>query len=166
MGLLAFRENATWNRHQRVAHAGTFNANPVCAVAGIATLELIADGQAQRRANQSGEALRAGLNEAAERVGADVRLYGECSCYNIFLEPGRLGVDVNGKTGRRDHTALQTYPNMPLYHTLRCAMLLNGVDLPSFHGWLSAVHTEQDLEQTITAFEKALRMMQEEGCLA
>jgi glutamate-1-semialdehyde aminotransferase len=45
-------------------------------------------------------------------------------------------------------------------------MLLNGVDLPSFHGWLSAVHTEQDLEQTITAFEKALRMMQEEGCLA
>lgn len=164
MDLLAFRDDPTWNRHQRVAHAGTFNANPVCAAAGIATLELIADGQAQRRANQLGEGLRAGLNGAAERVGADLRVYGESSCYNIFLEPGRLGVDVNGKTGRRDHTALQTYPNMPLYHTLRCAMLLNGVDLPVPHGWLSAVHTEQDLEQTITAFEKALRMMQEEGC--
>ena len=166
MDLLAFREDATWNRHQRVAHAGTYNANPVCAAAGIATLELIADGQAQRRANQLGEALRAGLNAAAERVGADVRAYGECSCINVFLEPGRLGVDINGKSGRRDHTALQTHPNMPLYHTLRCAMLLNGVDLPAFHGWLSAVHTEQDLEQTITAFEKALRMMQEEGCFA
>ncbi|MCI0371050.1 MAG: aminotransferase class III-fold pyridoxal phosphate-dependent enzyme [candidate division NC10 bacterium] len=166
MDLLAFRDDSTWNRHQRVAHAGTFNANPVCAVAGIATLELIADGQAQRRANQLGGALRAGLNGAAERVGADLRVYGESSCYNIFLEPGRLGVDVNGKTGRRDHTALQTYPNIPLYHALRCAVLLHGVDLPLPHGWLSAVHTEQELEQTIAAFEKALRMMQEEGCFA
>jgi glutamate-1-semialdehyde 2,1-aminomutase len=166
MDLLAFRDDPSWNRHQRVAHAGTFNANPVCAAAGIATLELIADGQAQRRANQMSEALRTGLNAAAERVGADLRVYGECSCYNIFLEPARLGVDVNGKVGRRDHTALQTHPNMPLYQSLRCAMLLNGVDLQPFHGWLSAVHTEQDLEQTITAFEKALRTMQEEGCFA
>jgi glutamate-1-semialdehyde 2,1-aminomutase len=166
MDLLAFREDSAWNRHQRVAHAGTFNANPVCAAAGIATLEIIADGQLQRRANGMGERLRAGLNGAAERVGADLRVYGESSCYNIFLEPDRLGVDVNGKRGRRDHTALQTYPNLPLYHTLRCAMLLNGVDLPVPHGWLSAVHTDEDLEQTTAAFEKALRRMLEEGCFA
>jgi len=166
MAMMAHRGDPAWDRASRVAHAGTFNANPVCAAAGIATLEIIADGQLQRRANGMGERLRAGLNGAAERVGADLRVYGESSCYNIFLEPGRLGVDVNGKRGRRDHTALQTYPNLPLYHTLRCAMLLNGVDLPVPHGWLSAVHSEEDLEQTIAAFEKALRRMVEEGCFA
>ena len=34
-----------WNRYGRVSHSGTFNANPLCAAAGIAYLNLIATGE-------------------------------------------------------------------------------------------------------------------------
>src|SRR5207302_1924140 len=58
MGMLAFRGDPDWDRSQRVAHAGTFNANPLCASAGIATLELCADASLQARANKLGDELR------------------------------------------------------------------------------------------------------------
>jgi glutamate-1-semialdehyde aminotransferase len=48
---------------------------------------------------------------------------------------------------------------------LRCALILHGVDLPLFHGWISAAHSDEDLEKTIRAFEAALRLMQGEGPL-
>src|SRR5687767_1383446 len=47
MSLLAFRGDATWDRISRVAHAGTFNANPLTATAAIATLTRCADGALQ-----------------------------------------------------------------------------------------------------------------------
>src|SRR5207249_1674279 len=55
MSLLAFRGDPDWDRSQRVAHAGTFNANPLCASAAIATLELVSDAAHQTRANKQGE---------------------------------------------------------------------------------------------------------------
>src|SRR5207247_8725946 len=54
MSMLAFCRDPDWDRSQRVAHAGTFNANPLCAAAAIATLELCADASLQARANKLG----------------------------------------------------------------------------------------------------------------
>src|SRR5207249_1910821 len=50
MAMLGFRGDPTWDRASRVAHAGTFNANPLSAAAAIATLTLVADGSLQVRA--------------------------------------------------------------------------------------------------------------------
>src|SRR5205823_13829695 len=63
MGMLAFRGDPDWDRSRRVAHAGTFNANPLCAAAAIATLELCADASLQARANKMGDELRRGRSE-------------------------------------------------------------------------------------------------------
>jgi len=162
MDLLAFRGDRQWDRHQRVSHAGTFNANPLAAAAGIATLERIADGEAQRRANRMGECLRTGMNEAVKRTGADILVYGEASVFNYLVGPARLGLSREPPSGRSDHQALQAH-NRELQHKLRCAMILNGVDIPPFHGWVSAVHSEEDITLTVAAFEKALQMLQAEG---
>ena len=43
MDLLELKDER-WNRYGRVAHSGTFNANPLCAAAGLAYLNLIATG--------------------------------------------------------------------------------------------------------------------------
>jgi glutamate-1-semialdehyde aminotransferase len=43
---------------------------------------------------------------------------------------------------------------------LRHAMLLRGVDLFKDGGLMSAAHSEADLEQTVTAFEDAVRTLQ------
>jgi glutamate-1-semialdehyde 2,1-aminomutase len=77
MDQLAFRDDSVWNREDRVAHAGTFNANPLSAAAGIATLEQLADGHAQAKADRAGEILRTGIAEVIERLAVDAYVYGE-----------------------------------------------------------------------------------------
>ncbi|MFQ5988686.1 MAG: aspartate aminotransferase family protein [Candidatus Methylomirabilales bacterium] len=162
MDLLAFRGEGEWDRHGRVAHAGTFNANPLVAAAGIATLERIGDGEPQRRANRMGDLLREGMREAIAKTGADILVYGEGSVFNYFVGPARLGLSAAELSSRTDHQVLQAH-NSKLHHKLRTAMILNGVDIPPVHGWVSAVHTEEDVALTVEAFEKAARMLQAEG---
>ena len=162
MDRIAFRGDPDWDRHERVAHAGTFNANPLAAAAGIATLERIGDGEAQRRANRMGELLREGMNEAIAGTGADVLVYGEGSVFNYFVGSARLGLSAAEVSSRTDHRVLQTQ-NLKLHHKLRAAMILNGADIPPVHGWVSAVHSEEDIALTVQAFDKALRMLQAEG---
>jgi glutamate-1-semialdehyde 2,1-aminomutase len=151
MTMLAHRGDPTWDRSERVAHAGTFNANPVCASAAIATLELCADASLQTRANKTGDELRRGLAEALKRAGAPGAVYGEASIFHVSFEgkPGLAGFD---RPRRGD-----------LYHLLRCALLNNGVDCPMHHGWISAVHGEEEIEQTVAAYERAFRAMVEDG---
>ena len=151
MSMLAFRGDPDWDRGQRVAHAGTFNANPLSAAAAIATLEFCADASLQARANKYGEELRRALTEALKRAGAPGVCYGEASIYHVSFEgkPGLAGFDRPRKG--------------PLYHLLRCALLNNGVDCSMNHGWISAMHVEEDLERTIKAYGSAFSAMVAEG---
>ncbi len=165
MDLLAFRDDPGWNRHGRVAHAGTFNANPLSAAAGVAALELVADGERQRAANAAGERLRRTMNEAIYRLKADACVYGESSLFVIFLEPCHLRQGCDRSRCALDHTSLQTYGNPGVYHLLRLAMILHGVDIPAYHSWMSCVHSEEDLGRTVAAFAGGLRMLLEEGLL-
>jgi len=147
MSMLAHRGDAEWDRTRRVAHAGTFNANPMSAAAGIATLELVSDPSRQAHAGKLGDALRQGLNDARRRASAPGEIYGEASIYHVSFDgrPGLAGPDRPKKGA--------------LYHLLRCALLNNGVDCSPNHGWISAVHTDEDIERTIDSYERAFRAM-------
>ena len=151
MSMLTFRGDADWDRAQRVAHAGTFNANPLSAAAAIATLELVADASLQARANKYGEELRRALSDALRRAGAPGVCYGEASIYHVSFEgkPGLAGFERPRKG--------------PLYHILRGALLNNGIDCSMNHGWVSAMHAEDDLERTVRGYEAAFRAMVAEG---
>ena len=154
MAMIAHRGDPVWDRTERVAHAGTFNANPLSAAAAIATLELVADASLQARANKLGDALRGALREAMRKTGAPGTVYGECSIYHVSFEgtPGLAGFD---RPRRGD-----------LYQLLRCALINNGVDCSSHHGWISAVHTDEDVALTVTAYERAFAAMAAEGAFA
>jgi glutamate-1-semialdehyde 2,1-aminomutase len=165
MDLLAFREDGAWNRRVRVAHAGTFNANPLSAAAGIAALEMVAGGERQHAANALGDQLRLALNRAIYRVRADACVYGESSLFVTFLEPCPLRSECDRRRCALDHTSLQTYRNPGGYHLLRLAMILHGVDIPPLHGWMSCVHSAEDLARTVAAFEGALAMLLDEGVI-
>ena len=147
MSMLTHRGDPAWDRSKRVAHAGTFNANPLSAAAAIATLDLCADSSLQARASKSGVELRRALAEAMERAGAPGEVYGEASIYHVSFE-GRPGLAGFDRPRRGD-----------LYQLLRCALLNEGVDCSANHGWISAVHTEADLERTVEAYERAFRAM-------
>ena len=151
MSMIAHRGDPAWDRSERVAHAGTFNANPVSAAAAIATLEICADGALQARANKAGEELRRGLGDAMKRVGLPGAVYGEASIYHVSFEgkPGLAGFD---RPRRAD-----------LYHLLRCALINEGVDCSLNHGWVSALHTDADIAGTVAAYERAFAAMAAEG---
>ncbi len=152
MALMAHRGDPTWDRSERVAHAGTFNANPLSAAAGIATLETVADGSVQARANKLAEELRRDLVDVMKRVGAPGAVFGESSIYHVSFE-GRPGLAGFDQPRRND-----------LYHLLRCALVLNGLDCSMYHGWVSSVHTEEHLQRTVRGYEKALEAMAADRC--
>jgi glutamate-1-semialdehyde 2,1-aminomutase len=160
MDRLAFGDDPAWNRKERVAHAGTYNANPLSAAAGIAMLTAIADGEAHRRADRATAALREELARVWRRLGVPGCVYGERSILNYSLE---AAVDTPPAPGTRDHRRLQMQADPDAYHALRCALILNGVDICALHGWVSAVHTDEDVERTVQAFEKALSLLREDG---
>jgi glutamate-1-semialdehyde 2,1-aminomutase len=151
MSMMAFRGDPAWDRSERVAQNGTFNSNPVCSAAAIATLELVQDGALHARANKLGDELRAGLSEAMKRAGVPGTCFGEASIFHVSFEgkPGLAGFD---RPRRGD-----------LYHRLRCALLNNGVDCASHHGWISAVHSDVDIAKTVAGYEKALTAMAADG---
>jgi glutamate-1-semialdehyde 2,1-aminomutase len=151
MSMMAYRGDPAWDRTERVAHAGTFNANPVSAAAAIATLEICADGALQARANKAGEELRRGLADAMKNVGVPGAVYGEASIYHVSFEgkPGLAGFD----RPRRGE----------LYHLLRCALINEGVDCSLHHGWISAAHGEPEIATTIVAYERAFTAMAADG---
>jgi glutamate-1-semialdehyde 2,1-aminomutase len=154
MAVLAHRGDPVWDRSQRVAHAGTFNANPLTAAAAITTLEIVADPSLQAQAGKRGEELRQALREAMRRTGAPGTVYGEASIYHVSFEgaPGLAGFD---RPRRGD-----------LYQLLRCALINNGVDCSAQHGWISSVHTDEDVARTVAAYERAFTAMVAERVFA
>src|SRR4029077_5570180 len=63
---LAFRPGKT-----KMRHPGTFNANPLSAAAGIATLQIVADGEPCRHANTIARLLRKKVNDLFAKRGFD-----------------------------------------------------------------------------------------------
>jgi len=151
VGLLAFGGDPAWNRTRRVAHAGTFNANPLSAAAGIATLELVADGRLHAELNARSEEFRSALAAVFRKAGVPGTVHGEASIFHLALEGPPT---VAGPRGPK---------NAGLYHRFRCALLLEGVDVSLYHGWVSAVHGAEDLERTVQAFARAVAALQDEG---
>jgi glutamate-1-semialdehyde 2,1-aminomutase len=150
---------------ERVAHQGTYNSNPLSAAAAIATLEKIASTDACRRAAASTERLRAGMNEVLVRLGVPWAVYGQHSLFHVFTNPKRLPIDPR----RFDPLAigfdgLKRGKNALMANKLRLAMLVAGVDIMGAPGGtVSATHGEREIDQTISAFEQALRAIRDEG---
>jgi glutamate-1-semialdehyde 2,1-aminomutase len=151
VGLMAFGADAQWNRAQRVAQNGTYNSNPLSAVAGIAMLSQIADGKLHDTANARGAELRAAINSVFRRAGAPCVAYGDVSIFHIGLD-GPPSATPKAK-------------NPALAHKWRCALILHGVDMSQNHGWVSAVHGDREIEETTAAVARAVADLQAEGAL-
>src|SRR6266704_3342845 len=144
------------DRFERVLQQGTFNANPLSAAAGLTALQIVGEGWPTEQANQSGEQLRAGLRDAFERHGVAGVVLGEASVFQILLGEG-----MDEAVQTTDVQRLMA--GRGAVNTLRKAMLVNGVDLMRSGGFTSIVHGDQELSQTINAFDQSLHSLQSEG---
>lgn len=182
---LAFHpDDPHWNRYKKIAHQGTFNANPLSAAAGITALGLIEEGSVIPHCDRMCRLLVDGLNRVLDQSGADGYVYGESSMFHIALNYRAAGDKTGGKadggplrtehrvSGRPPVATGAAYARLAEVtkgsgvHLLRKAMLLNGIDLMRSGGFLSVSHTEVDVEQTVTAFGRALERLLDEGWVA
>jgi glutamate-1-semialdehyde 2,1-aminomutase len=149
---------------ERVAHQGTYNANPLAAAAGIATLEKVATTDACARASEAGARLRAGMNDVLVREAMPWAVYGQRSLFHVFTNPKGLAIDAK----RFDPLAigfegLKKTKSGAMANKLRLAMLIAGVDIMGAPGGvISATHGDREIEQTVDAFQQAVRMIKEE----
>jgi glutamate-1-semialdehyde 2,1-aminomutase len=159
MAGLAFRPGKP-----KMKHPGTFNANPLSAAAGVAALTLVASGEPCRRANAMGQLLRQRLNERFKTHGDGWIAYGEFSGFKLlpgYRGPWPTSDDFIPYGGALEK--LESPKSAGLVHALRRALLLHGVDLPGLGGMTTAAHTEEDIEQTVTAVAAALELLKGDG---
>lgn len=151
-------------RFEKIAHPGTFNANPVSAASGVAALEIIADGAACNQASQFATALRADLNEVLKALQIPWAVYGTFSGFHVFTNPKSRDIDPLAFDPFK-HPYEELKSNKPaLAHKLQLGMLLHGVHINGWPGGVvSAVHNDEDLARTVDAFRETLKMLQEEG---
>ena len=131
-----------------VYQAGTLSGNPLAMAAGIAALRELQSGAVHEQLEVLGARLEAGLNAAAQKAGIAVvtQRAGSMSCL-FFAEKPVHNLD---DAMQADRERFKKY-----FH----GMLAEGVYLaPSAFeaAFLSAAHTEADVDATIAAAEKVM----------
>jgi glutamate-1-semialdehyde 2,1-aminomutase len=163
IALLAWGEEGSRITPPQVPHQGTFNAAPVSAAAGVATLKLVRDTDAIDRANRAAAAIRDGMNALLRERGVRWCVYGRFSDFHIF--PGDATPE-DVYSGRVPPQKLKGGTPAELAHKIRAAFLLHGVDIAGWPGGLvSAAHTAGDVDRTLEAFGGALDLLAAEGCV-
>ena len=151
----------------RVAHPGTFNANPLSAAAGAACLEVVATGEPNAAADRAALRLASACNEVFARRKARGVVFGFASMLHVMV-----GIDValpddgiSFTWGEADHRR-PPHADQATMEQFHRALLNEGVDaMPS--GWMmvSAAHSDRDVDETAAAFDRAVAAMQSEGLL-
>lgn len=163
MELMAFRDDPEWDSVLRVPQGGTYNAQPVTVAAGVATLEAIATGEVNARADAMALRLRDGLNEAFIQNEVTGHAHGIASIIHV-----NLGADCNCDRGLCNMSYDDIYSTMPTEkcRAIRRAMLVNGVDMMGGRAFLvSSSHDEGVIEQTIEAFSQSLKDLRADSAL-
>jgi glutamate-1-semialdehyde 2,1-aminomutase len=163
MDLLSFKEDDEWNRFKRVPHAGTFNANPLCAAAGVAALKILATGEPQKRANELATALRQAMELVMKRRGLNACAYGDGGAVHLYFGSCKVREECNRVVCLNSTKVRPANVGFGLFITLT----LNGVGTinRAVDFFVSAVHNEEDISKSIDAFDKALGTMTVEGTL-
>jgi glutamate-1-semialdehyde 2,1-aminomutase len=132
----------------KVYQAGTFNGHPLSLAAGLATLDVLEKEKVHHIVNQMGDSLRAWLRDSVNDLGLDYNVSGVGSMFKIFFGPSPANYQEALKCDKQGY--------FDFFHR----MLDSGVFLPPSQfetNFLSAAHTEEDLNKTLEAYEENLR---------
>jgi glutamate-1-semialdehyde 2,1-aminomutase len=135
------------NAPNRVDIYGTYSGNVAVMAAGLATLEQLADGRAQRHAATLGERAAKGLRQILDRCG-EKAVVNQVGClFQIYF-----GLD----RPPRDHRE-ESASNLALRRRYHIALMTQGVFFkPGSEGRVSAAHTERDIDETLDRIEHVI----------
>ncbi len=132
---------------------GTFNGNPITVAAGFATLkQLNADPAMYVRLNAMGDRYRRELNEFAREKDLPAMAVGAGSIIwmHTVREPVNSNRDLRGE-------------NVTAAAGLKLLYRLNNLHISSYHGFLSAAHTDGDVTRLIDIHKDAMWELRKHG---
>lgn len=166
INLIEFQDDASYNQNKRVGHPGTFNANPISAAAGAKALELVRDTDVNEKADAAAAKLKNALNELLGKMEIAGQVTGHGSL--LFV---RLGVDFevgsDGASFELTDSEWETVNNGQRNSQIHLALLNEGID-PMSNGTRLIIgqdHSDQDIQDTVSAYEKALSAVRDSGLM-
>ena len=158
--MIAHRGDPDWDNTHRVYHPGTFNANPLSAVAGATCLEMIASQPINQHADAMAARLKSGLNEIFGKMEVAGHAHGIASMIHVVLADCDCGRDIC----TMPHRQIQETTASAAVTALKRGLQNNGVDIMGRDAFLvSGAHSEGDIDQTLAAFESTLAAVREDG---
>lgn len=133
-----------------VYQAGTLSGNPIAMACGLATLELLAEPGFHIRLERLTKRLVEGLHQAGAEVGIPIA---------VNYVPGMFGLFFTDQPKVASFKQV-TACDVPRFKRFFHAMLEAGIYLaPSAFeaGFVSAAHTEEDIDRTLDAARKSLK---------
>ncbi|WP_240789829.1 aspartate aminotransferase family protein [Roseomonas sp. HF4] len=151
-------ERAAARGVEKIPHQGTYNANPLSAAAGIATLGILRDTDAIARAHATAAQLREGMNGVLEEMGVPWAVYGQHTGIHVFTNWKGLRVTPRGFDPlAMGYADLKAPRGSQTITKLLLALRTHGVDFSPWPGGpVSAVHGPAEVEATVAAFRAAL----------
>ena len=159
LGVLCGREDimAIANPRRRLQmlpysmQTGTFSSNPICASVAYALIEELEKPGVYERLEEVGTRVRAGLVDAIAHSKVEACVTGVPSVFEIWFT----------KDAPYDHRSAK---ESDFYKNIRFSDLLlrQGVLKAAEKFFISAVHTDEDIERTIEAFHVALGQLAKE----
>lgn len=135
------------NAPNRVDIYGTYSGNVAVMAAGLATLEQLADGRAQRHAAALGERAAKGLRDILGRRG-EKAVVNQVGClFQVYFGLERA------PRNHRDEAA----SDLALRRRYHIALMTQGVFFkPGSEGRVSAAHAERDIDESLNRIEHVI----------
>jgi len=131
-----------------ISHAGTWNAHPVAMAAGLATLQELTP-NAYSHLDEIGQALRQGMEKAAQKAGIVVQVVGVGSVFHLHFTEQPIVDSASAKTA-----------NQLLIRYYDLNLIIRGIYPAKAHcSFISTPVTTHEVKQTLEAVEETLHSM-------
>ena len=131
-----------------VKHGGTYNGNPICAAAGLATLRKLAREDVQEQLRGHGELLIDAIRRAAKYNGIDCIVQGMGTMFQvIFAAEAPVHYRDLAKADTKRYARFRQ-------ELLRCGIHINSSGLACW--FVSAAHTDEDARIATAAIDRAM----------
>ena len=133
------------NEADFVYMSGTLNGNPISAAAGNATIEVLDRPGSYERLFAAGERMRRGLADAFRAAGITVQVLGVGPVFQVAITNREIS----------DYRSLRTADEVTGKQIAQ-RVFEQGYFYTGDKGYLSLVHTDEEIDATIAAFATAL----------
>ena len=160
--MIAHRNEPDWDNNHRVYHPGTFNGNPLSAAAGATALEMIASQPINQQADAMAGLLKKGINEVLGKLEIPGHAHGIASMIHVIL----ADCDCNRELCTMSHVKIAETNASPAVTAMKRGLQNRGIDIMSRETFLvSGTHTDQDIEQTLNAFQETMEAVRADGLI-